>query len=190
MSIRNRIKEHVRVRAGDLVAHEGNFRKHPKDQRAALQGLYNEVGFARSVLAYRLGDGRLKLIDGHLRAEMDPEMILDVEVLDVTDDEAKKLLLSMDPLAALATTDHDILDGLRDSISTENDALAELWANIDQSAKDLEEAMETAKKAGAEEKPQIAERFLVLIETGSDAEQRQVWEHCKQQGWKAKTLTS
>jgi hypothetical protein len=63
-----------RVRAGDLVAHEFNFRTHPAHQRAALEALYQEVGFARSLLAYELPDGRLKLIDGHLRRDVDPDM--------------------------------------------------------------------------------------------------------------------
>ena len=58
--IRNRIKGHRRVRAGDLVPHEWNFRTHPEMQRAALEALYAQVGFARSLLAYELPDGRLK----------------------------------------------------------------------------------------------------------------------------------
>src|SRR3954447_22967445 len=102
--VRNRIQGHRRVRAGDLVPHELNFRAHPEGQRAALAALYAEVGFARSLLAYELPDGRLKLIDGHLRRDADPDMEVDVEVLDVSDDEARALLLSIDPLAALAET--------------------------------------------------------------------------------------
>ena len=66
--IRNRIKAHRRVRAGDLVPHEWNFRTHPEHQRAALGALYREVGFARSLLAYELPDGRLN----------DPDMEVDV----------------------------------------------------------------------------------------------------------------
>src|SRR5258708_38462947 len=104
-SIRNRIVRHVRVRAGDLVPHELNPRRHPAVQRQALLDLYGEVGFARSLLAYALPDGRLKLIDGHLRQQLDPDMEVDVEVLDVSDDEARKLLLSIDPLSALAQND-------------------------------------------------------------------------------------
>ena len=69
-SIRNRIKEHRRVRAGDLVPHELNFRRHPHYQRRALGAVYEQVGFARSLLAYELPDGRLKLIDGHLRRDL------------------------------------------------------------------------------------------------------------------------
>src|SRR6202023_575399 len=102
--IRNRIKAHRRLRAGDLIPHELNFRLHPEMQRAALQALYEEIGFARSLLAYELPDGRLKLLDGHLRRDLDPDMEVEVEILDVTDAEARAMLLSLDPLAALAQT--------------------------------------------------------------------------------------
>ena len=51
---RNRIKGHRRVRAGDLVPHELNPRLHSDAQCAALAALYEEVGFARSLLAYEL----------------------------------------------------------------------------------------------------------------------------------------
>ena len=50
--IRNRIKSHRRVRAGDLIPHERNFRGHPDEQRQALAALYRDIGFARSLLAY------------------------------------------------------------------------------------------------------------------------------------------
>jgi hypothetical protein len=56
------------------VPHEWNYRLHPDEQREALVALYQEVGFARSLLAYELPDGRLKPIDGHLRREIDPDM--------------------------------------------------------------------------------------------------------------------
>ncbi len=63
-----------------------------------------KAGFARSLLAYELPDGRLKLLDGHLRRDIDPEMEVEVEILDVNDEEARTLLLSIDPLPALAET--------------------------------------------------------------------------------------
>src|SRR5262252_4485575 len=110
--IRNRIKGHRRVRAGDLIPHELNFRLHPDVQRAALASLYAAIGFARSLLAYELPDRRLKLLDGHLRRDLDPDMEVDVEVLDVNDDEARALLLSIDPLAALAQAQAQLRDRL------------------------------------------------------------------------------
>src|SRR5215467_12916387 len=111
--IRNRVKSHRRIRAGDLVPHELNFRLHPEYQKAALQALYAEVGFARSLLAYELPDGRLKLIDGHLRRDLDPDMEVEVEVLDVNEDEARALLLSIDPLVALGQMQEQLYDRLR-----------------------------------------------------------------------------
>src|SRR5947209_6539459 len=104
--IRNRIKGHRRVRAGDLVPHEWNFRLHPAVQLAALQALYQEVGFARSLLVYELPDGRLKLIDGHMRRHLPADMEVDVVVLDVNDGEARALLLSIAQVAALAQARH------------------------------------------------------------------------------------
>src|SRR5438876_8268919 len=126
-AIRNRIKAHRRVRAGDLVPHEFNFRIHPELQRAALAALYREVGFARSLLAYELPDGRLKLIDGHLRRDMDPDMEVEVEILDVTDDEAQALLLSIDPLAALAQTQEQLHDRLLELTPTVSPDLQAAW---------------------------------------------------------------
>jgi len=43
-------------------------------------------------------------VGGHLRRDLDPDMEVDVEILDVNEEEARKLLLSIDPLAALAET--------------------------------------------------------------------------------------
>src|SRR3954469_5058685 len=128
--VRNRIKRHARVRAGDLVPHELNPRTHPEAQRRALAALYREVGFARSLLAYELPDGRLKLIDGHLRQQLDPDLEVDVEVLDVDDAEARALLLSLDPLARLAEYDGRVLDELRQLTATASDALTDLWGSI------------------------------------------------------------
>src|SRR6516225_7208031 len=125
--IRNRIKGHRRVRAGDLVPHEFNFRLHPEHQKDALQALYREVGFARSLLAYELPDGRLKLIDGHLRRDLDPDMEVDVEVLDVNDEEARKLILSIDPLAALAEIQRELHERLMKITPTKSPELEAAW---------------------------------------------------------------
>src|SRR5437879_5041884 len=69
MKIRDRIKELRRVRARDLVPNPKNWRVHPKVQRRALRALLTEVGYADALIARELPDGRLQLIDGHLRAD-------------------------------------------------------------------------------------------------------------------------
>ena len=109
MKIRDRIKELRRVRADLLRPNPKNWRTHPPAQRDALRGVLAEVGYADALLARELPDGTLELIDGHLRAETTPQMEVPVLVLDLTDDEAAKLLVLLDPLAAQAETDKDIL---------------------------------------------------------------------------------
>jgi hypothetical protein len=121
------------------VPHEWNFRVHTELQRAALRRLYEQIGFARSLLAYALPDGRLKLLDGHLRRDFDPAMEVDVEVLHVKDDEARALLLSSDPLTALAETQTELHERLLELTPT--------------NSLELEAAWRSAAEAVLEEKP-------------------------------------
>src|SRR5450756_118671 len=106
MKIRDRIVELRRVRAADLRPNPKNWRTHPKAQQEALRGILAEVGYADALLARETPEG-LQLIDGHLRAEITPDVEVPVLILDVTDEEADKLLLSLDPLAAMAEGDAD-----------------------------------------------------------------------------------
>jgi hypothetical protein len=168
--MRNRIKTHRRVRAGDLVPHELNPRVHTDAQRAALAMLYDEIGFARSVLAYDLPDGRLKLIDGHLRRDMTPEEVIDVEVLDVSDAEARALLLAIDPLAQLAGYDDKLLDELRESAERDSAAIKSLWQTL--AAADKTERERLGRQAAMGEAPE--QRYFVLIECEDAAQQREL----------------
>ena len=51
----------------------------------------------------------LVLIDGHLRADLDPDQILPVLVTDLDEAEAGKVLATLDPLAAMADVDSGAL---------------------------------------------------------------------------------
>ena len=187
--MKNRIKAHRKVKVKDLVPHELNPRVHSDDQREALRGLLGEIGFARSVLAYELPDGRLKLIDGHLRrSEIDPDAEIDVEVLDVTDDEARKLLLSIDPLAALADYDNSALEQLREITATDNATLAALWSNLHQQDQAAKEKLEDATRQPRQQLTK--EQFLVLIECTSEQDQLQMLQMLMSRGVKCRALTS
>jgi hypothetical protein len=105
MEIRDRVRELRRVKAKDLVPNPKNWRVHPKAQASALRGLLAEVGYADALIARELPDGKLQLIDGHLRAETTPNAMVPVLLLDVTEEEADKLLLTLDPLAGMAEAD-------------------------------------------------------------------------------------
>src|SRR3990172_11660802 len=109
MNVRDRIKELRRVKASPLRPHPQNWRTHPVAQQDALRGLLAEIGYADALLARELPDGSLELIDGHLRAEITPDVEVPVLVLDLDEKEAAKLLALHDPLAALAETNQDVL---------------------------------------------------------------------------------
>jgi hypothetical protein len=182
--IKNRIQEHVKVRAGDLVPHPLNFRTHPEEQREALAASYQEIGFARSLLGYRLPDGRIQLIDGHLRAEVDPDMEVLVELVDVTEEEARKLLLTIDPLASLAQTDKEIHERLTQITQADSVHLARLW----QATADDQATVKKLKEL--KEAPPAKEQFLVLVECVNEQEQVELLRRFKQEGLQCKALTS
>ncbi|MEM9656955.1 MAG: hypothetical protein AAF961_01210 [Planctomycetota bacterium] len=102
MQIRDRIKELRRVPARSLQPHPRNWRTHPPAQHDALRSALADIGYADALLARELADGSLQLIDGHLRAETAPDALAPVLVLDVDEQEAERILLTLDPLASLA----------------------------------------------------------------------------------------
>ena len=179
--IRNRIKDHRRARAGDLVPHEFNYRTHPEVQRAALAALYRQVGFARSLLTYELPDGRLKLIDGHLRRDLDPEM--EVEVLDVSDDEARALLLSIDPLAALAEEQEQLRERLTELAPPVPPELAEAWQAAAQACLETPPAKEGRLKDEA-----LVEQWYVLVECRDEKQQVELLTRFKGEGLTCKAV--
>jgi hypothetical protein len=182
---RNRIRRHVRVRAGELVAHEMNPRVHSEAQRELLRMLYDEVGFARSLLAYELPDGRLKLIDGHLRASLDPGQEVEVEVLDVTDAEARRLLLSIDPLALLAQYEAQTLSDLRALAGPDSPAVRQLWEAVEAAGDAVQSEV---KRAGREEPQPVPEQWLVLIECDGEAQQVALLKRFQAEGLRCKAL--
>jgi DNA modification methylase len=130
MFIRDRIRELRRVPASQLRPNPRNWRHHPTAQRDALQGLLAELGYCDALLARELADGSLELIDGHLRAETTPQMEVPVLVLDVTAEEADKLLATLDPLACLAEANSEALTALLASVETSSVPVQELLAAL------------------------------------------------------------
>ena len=134
MKIRDRIVELVRVPASELLPNPKNWRTHPTAQADALKGVLAEVGIADAVIARRLEDGQLMLLDGHLRTETLGDQLVPVLVLDVDEAEGDKILATLDPLAALAETNAANLDALLRSVDTGNEALSQMLADLAEDA--------------------------------------------------------
>jgi len=128
------VKELRRVPASQLQPNPKNWRTHPESQQNALRGILAEVGIAGAVLAYETPEGGLMLVDGHLRAETLHNTEVPVLVLDITPEEADKLLVSLDPLAAMAEADADKLRELLESVETGSQELADMLTALAEDA--------------------------------------------------------
>jgi DNA methylase len=127
---RDRIVRLDRIPAAQLTAHGSNWRVHPQTQQAMLGQLLGTVGMAGALLVYdSVQHGGLTILDGHMRAGMDPGQAWPCLVLDVTDEEAALLLATYDPLGAMAGRDQAQLDALLAGLGTV-DGLDSLLASL------------------------------------------------------------
>src|SRR5438034_9005447 len=92
-------------------------------------------------------------------------MEVDVEVLDVNDDEARALLLSIDPLAALAQTQEQIHQRLLELTPTVDAELEAAWRSA------AEAVLAPARLGKSKEVPMGPSQFLVLIDCRDEAQQ-------------------
>jgi ParB-like chromosome segregation protein Spo0J len=188
MKLRDRVKELRRVRASELRPNPKNWRTHPTAQLDALRGVLAEVGVAGAALARELEDGTLELIDGHARAETCGDEPIPVLVLDVTAEEADKLLATFDPLGAMAGIDASRLEGLLNDVSTESAAVQELLDGLaKQAGLEVHDGAGEDAAAGADV---IPEQFQILVECASEEQQAELLERLAGEGLKVRSLIS
>lgn len=117
MKYRDRVKELRRVKASEIVGAAWNWRMHGEQQRDALAGSLEELGYFDPLITRELPDKRLELIDGHARRDLlheriGPDTLVPCIVTDLTEEEAKRANLVKDPLSAMASVDAAKLDAL------------------------------------------------------------------------------
>ena len=180
MLIRDRIRELRRVPAKELRPNPKNWRVHSSAQQAALRGVLAEVGYADALLARELADGSLELIDGHLRAETTPDQPVPVLILDVSAEEATKILLTHDPLANMAEVNADHLQALLESCSFENESVREMLAQL----------TPAPAETSATEKPevQIPESYQIVVSCEDEPQQRDLFERLSREGFPCRLL--
>jgi hypothetical protein len=113
--------------ADDLRANDFNWRSHPAAQENALRDVLAEVGWAGALL-YNERTGRL--IDGHLRKKVAAGQRVPVLVGNWDEGQEKKILATLDPIAAMATADRDRLDALLRDVQTGSEALARMLTEL------------------------------------------------------------
>ncbi len=183
MHVRDRIREFRRIPARLLRPNPRNWRTHPRRQQNALRGVLAEIGYAGALLARELEDGSLELIDGHLRAETTPDMEVPVLVLDVTADEANKLLALLDPLAAMAGTDERLLADLLEQVQTDSDAVQQALDHVAARA-GIPSDVDVNGSDGIE----LSELYQVIVECRDEQQQRTLFEQLAGQGYKCRLV--
>ncbi|CAG0948018.1 hypothetical protein ANRL1_04831 [Anaerolineae bacterium] len=122
INIRDRVTEFKKIAARELLDNAGNWRTHPAMQRDALVGVLNEIGMVNALVAYysERNNGKLTLIDGHLRKEIDPDAEWWIAITDLNDAEADLLLVVFDPLSAMAERDDAKVAELAERVKAED----------------------------------------------------------------------
>src|SRR5262249_31471904 len=144
------------------------------------------MGDIRSLLGFRLPDGRIQLIDGHLRRDLDPERVVTVELVDLSEEEARKALLTLDPLVCLAEADADAVARLTELVETDSEALRAMWQKL---AQDQPAFPDPGSDEGPPA-PALEEKFLILIECAGEQEQTELLERFRNEGLTVKALTT
>lgn len=148
---RSRIIGEEEVAPDQLLANPANWRIHPKSQQQALASTLDQVGWVQRVIVnQRTGH----VVDGHLRVELAmrrAEPTVPVLYVDLSADEERVVLASLDPLATMAATDADKLAELLAETAISDDALAAM----------LTEMSQAADAARQPEAPKLVDAFIV-----------------------------
>lgn len=139
---KSRIVGHGQEAPGQLLANPSNWRTHPREQQAALEGVLDQVGWVQGVVVNkRTGH----LIDGHLRVTLamrHNESEIDVDYVDLSQEEEDLVLATLDELAGMATTDDDKLKALVERVKANTPAVQDV---IDRLKAKAELAIEMAQ---------------------------------------------
>ena len=201
--IRDRIRELRRVPAHSLRPNPRNWRSHPPAQQAALKGILAEVGFADALLVRELADGSLEIVDGHLRAETTPDDIVPVLVLDVSADEAAKILATHDAITEMALPDFNQLRPLLAECDFNSPAVSAMFTELERlvppefesvARRDAETQREqmpspsslrlsvSAREKKNRRQVTIPESYQVVVTCDDEQQQREVYERLTAEG--------
>ncbi len=161
--MRNRVKELRHVPAGELRGHPQNWRTHSRAQETVLRTMLDRIGFVTAIVARDTPRG-VEIIDGHLRAGVSDDEPIPVIIVDLNDEEAREALVTLDPIAAMAKADMDILlsleiqlrDDLRDLLKSasvlpvEGDYISGAELGEALSSDETERPMHTCPRCGHE----------------------------------------
>jgi hypothetical protein len=108
----SRIVGHDDVPPEQIVGNPNNWRLHPQHQSEAVKEAMDRVGWVRPVIVNRRSGN---LVDGHLRVAIAierGEATVPVDYVDLSEDQERVVLVTLDPSSSLAGTDEAQLRSL------------------------------------------------------------------------------
>jgi hypothetical protein len=130
INYKNRIIGSGEEQLDQIMFNPRNWRIHPLNQQNALKGVLEEVGWVQQVIINkRTGN----LIDGHLRCQLaarEGNTTIPVTYVDLSEDEEKLVLSTLDPIAGMAVTDKEKLDDLFRQFNSDNENVQKLISEI------------------------------------------------------------
>jgi hypothetical protein len=113
-----------------LLANPKNWRTHPVNQREALRGALDQVGWVQQVMVNRVTG---HIVDGHARVEealSRGEATVPVLYVELEPHEEDVVLATLDPIGALATRDDERLRMLLAEVEFDSEALREMTESV------------------------------------------------------------
>lgn len=148
---RNRIVGEGSMPASQFQANPYNWREHPQEQRAALHGALNEVGWVQRVIVNRRTGN---LVDGHERvwqALQNGDAEVPYVEVDLSEEEEAYVLATLDPIGAMAQMAKEKVAELLESVKTEEEGVQGLLNEISRRAGVVPDVMEDNPPDPAEE---------------------------------------
>jgi hypothetical protein len=127
---RNRIVGHGERTPAEFTANPYNWRLHPRDQQVALSGMLDTVGWVQQVIVNRRTN---TLVDGHLRVALAlqrSEPSVPVLYIDVSEEEERLILASLDPLSAMARAEEARLAELMKGLEAKEEAVQGMLSKL------------------------------------------------------------
>ncbi len=164
----------VYMTPAELEDNPRNWRTHPETQLAALSAAIGEVGWA-GVCLFNERTGRL--IDGHLRKKLALRNGIEqipVLVGNWSEEDEAKILVTLDPLSAMAEADAGKLEELIASVQTESPALREMLDDLLAG----EKPKKRRRKSGSDgpETPGAGSQYGVIVICRDEEHQKEIFE--------------
>lgn len=174
---KNRIVGYGEEEPEQLLANPLNWRIHTKLQQATLTDELQDVGWVQHVTVnQRTGH----MVDGHLRVELAitaDERLVPVAYVDLSEDEERRVLATLDPIGSMAMPDPDKLDELLSTLSEVGEHTQKMLGDLAERSGLYDDVDPKAPHLGA-----LREKFIVPPFTVLDARQG-YWKERKE-AWK------